>query len=57
MARLLDDVVHGVPAAKTVAAGSVERAFALRVQRHVEKALAEPPDEGTTSYLAWTLGA
>ncbi len=56
MARILDEVVHGVPADCVAARSGEERAFARRVQADVERTLAETPTEGSTSFVEWALG-
>ena len=56
MARIMDEVVHGMPADCVAARSEEERAFARRVRADVERTLAETPDEGCTSYVEWTLG-
>jgi len=56
MARIMDDVVHGMPADRVPARSEEERAFARRVRADVERTLAETPDEGCTSFVEWTLG-
>ena len=56
MARILDEIVHGVPAECVAAGSDEERSFARRVREDVERTLAEPPDEGCTSFVDWALG-
>ena len=55
MARILDEVVHGMPVDSVAARTEEERAFARRVRADVERTLAETPDEGCTSYVEWAL--
>lgn len=56
MARIMDEVVHGVPVECVAAENDEERAFARRVREDVERTLAETPDEGCTSFVEWSLG-
>ena len=56
MTRIMDEVVHGVPADCVAAKSDEERAFARRVRADVERTLGEEPDEGCTSYVEWELG-
>ncbi len=56
MKRILGDVLHGASAECVEAETGEERAFARRVQQDVEEGLAEAPDEGTTSFVEYSLG-